>query len=84
MRPQVQGFFSSSLLPTWPGFVYLAVVLDAYSSRSSAGLWLRPSPPGWCRVRPSMDSVGDVYANTMCASFFPAKDAGRRDLQGGR
>jgi hypothetical protein len=35
-------------IPTWAGFLYLAVVLDAYSRRMSAGLWLRPSPPGWC------------------------------------
>jgi putative transposase len=36
-------------VPTWAGFLYLAVVLDAVAS--SAGRWPRHSPPSWCSMR---------------------------------
>ncbi len=46
-------------VPTWEGFLYLAVVLDVFSRRcEEAG------------VRPSMGSVGDCFDNAMAESFF--------------
>jgi putative transposase len=95
-------------IPTWSGFLYLAVVLDAFSRRivgwsmattlatqlvldalNMALAMRRPrsvihhSDQGSqytsiefghrCRdagVRPSVGSVGDVYDNAMCESFF--------------
>ncbi len=42
-------------VPTPAGFLYLSVVIDAYSRRVV----------GW-----SMGSVGDCYDNALCESFF--------------
>ena len=72
-------------IPTWAGFLYLAVVLDA--SNGDMALWqtacVHHSDQGSqytslafgkrCRdagVRPSTGSVGDCYDNAMCESFF--------------
>ena len=38
-------------VPTWAGWLYLAVVLDAWSRRLSAGRWRRTCGPGWSRTR---------------------------------
>jgi transposase InsO family protein len=37
-------------IPTWAGFLYLAVVLDAYSVALSAGAWPRHLPNNWCSM----------------------------------
>ncbi len=37
-------------ISTWAGFLYLAVVLDAFSRRMSAGRWPRHSPNNWCSM----------------------------------
>ena len=71
-------------IPTWAGFLYLAVVLDAFSRRVvgwSMANHLRTQlvldaldMALWQRrpdgVRPSTGSVGDCYDNAMCESFF--------------
>ena len=54
-------------VPTWAGFLYLAVVLDAFSRRISIEFGHRCREAG---VRPSMGSVGDANDNAMCESFF--------------
>ena len=38
-------------VPTMAGFFYLAVVLDAWSRRSSAGRWQTTCAPNWCWMR---------------------------------
>lgn len=35
-------------IPTWAGFLYLAIVLDAFSRRSWAGRWRLICAPSWC------------------------------------
>ena len=37
-------------IPTWAGFLYLAVVLDAYSRRVVGWSWRRHSSPNWCSM----------------------------------
>ena len=67
-----------TFLPTLAGFLYLAVVLDAWSRRIvgwafSADPKTRAVLGARCKeagVRPSTGSVGDAYDNAMCESFF--------------
>ena len=107
-KPNILWVADITYVPTWAGFLYLAVVLDAFSRRivgwamgntlkaqlvldalnmalgqrkpsgvihrsdqgsqyTSIAFRLRCKEAG---VRPSMGSVGDVYANAMCESFF--------------
>ena len=65
-------------VPTWAGFIYLAVVLDAFSRRvigwaiqgcqyTSIAFGQRCNTAG---VRPSMGSAGDCFDNALCESFF--------------
>ena len=71
-------------IPTWAGFLYLAVVLDVFSRRIvgwAMETYLRTElvlkaldmALGQRRavgVRPSMGTVGDCFDNAMCESFF--------------
>jgi putative transposase len=66
-------------VPTWAGFLYLAVVTDVYSRKvvihhldqgsqyTSVAFGKRCAEMG---VRPSMGTVGDAYDNAMAESFF--------------
>jgi Integrase core domain len=57
-------------IPTWQGFLYLAVVTDVYSQYTSVIFGKRCAEMG---VRPSMGSVGsvgDAHDNAMAQSFF--------------
>jgi putative transposase len=73
-------------VPTWAGFIYLAIVLDALTmaltTRRPSGV-IHHSDQGSqytsiafgnrceeAKVRPSMGSVGDAYDNAMAESFF--------------
>ena len=38
-------------IPTWAGFLYLAVVLDAFSRRIVGWSMATHSPPNWCSTR---------------------------------
>jgi putative transposase len=40
-RPNRLWVADITYIPTWSGFLYLAMVLDVYSRRSSAGRWRR-------------------------------------------
>ena len=55
-------------VPTWEGFLYLAVVTDVYS-RKVVG-WAFGNRCREMGVRPSMGTVGDAYDNAMAESFF--------------
>src|SRR5213078_4483722 len=84
--PNVLWVADITYIPTWAGFLYLAVVLDvlsmALAMRRPRGV-IHHSDQGAqytsiefgnrCReagVRPSMGSVGDAYDNAMAESFF--------------
>jgi putative transposase len=70
-------------IPTWAGFLYVAVVLDVWSRQvvgwafalhlrvelvlAALEMAVRCRQPG---IRPTMGSVGDAYNNAMCESFF--------------
>ena len=47
-------------IPTWAGFLYLAVVLDAFSRRSSAGRWRPPCTRSWCSTRSTWRSAASA------------------------
>src|SRR5215469_16574795 len=85
-RPNLLWVADMTYIPTWAGFLYLAVVLDAcnmaLTSRRPRDV-IHHSDQGSqytsiefgqrCReagVRPSMGSVGDAYDNATCESFF--------------
>ena len=84
--PNVLWVADITYVPTWAGFLYLAVVLDAFSRRviaiSNSEPLRRPLESAQytsvafglrCKemgIRPSMGSVGDCYDNAMCESFF--------------
>src|SRR5262252_2727900 len=85
-RPNLLWVADITYIPTWAGFLYLAVVLDALNMalamrrpkgvihHSDQGSQYTSIEFGYrCReagVRPSMGSVGDAYDNAMCESFF--------------
>ena len=84
-RPNQLWVADITYVPTAAGFLYLAVVLDAFSRRIVGWAMethlrtelvlaaLEMAIGGRCReagVRPSMGSVGDAYDNAMCESFF--------------
>ena len=59
-------------VPTWAGWLYLAVVLDTWSRRI-VGWAMAPQMPA--------DLVGDAYDNAMCESFFPTLECELIDRQ---
>ncbi len=57
-------------LPTWAGFLYLAVVLDAFSRRGWAGPWPATCAASWCSMRSRWRSS---CADRMTSSIIPIK-----------
>ena len=58
----------TTYVPTWAGFLYLAMVVDVYS-RKVVG-WAFGKCCEEMGVKPSMGTVGDAYDNAMAESFF--------------
>ena len=47
-RPNLLWVADITYIPTWAGFLYLAVALDATAVGSLGGRWPRPLLLGWC------------------------------------
>ena len=54
--PNVLWVADITYVPTWSGFLYLAVVLDVFSRRASAGRCRRHCKPSWCWQRSTWPS----------------------------
>ena len=57
-------------VPTWAGWLYLAVVLDVWSRRVVGWAMATHMRTELVEAALAMGSVGDAYDNAMCESFF--------------